>query len=197
MPRHFVNARNIPLNSGYVPSLKFELFGDWEKTIKLLQKMGPEVKEASLKAQLKVGKQICKIVKGHLRNQDLGWVALNEKYAEKKSDSGLDGRTLIAYGAYYNAIQVWQSGNRHLVNIGVRNGIYTHDLRGKRSKLEVAKIAVIHEFASGKRIKKRPLWNPSIVEIGGAKGIKKMYINALVYHLSRAGIPVKNFRKIF
>lgn len=196
MPNTFINKKYIDLNQGYIPRLKLELFGRWDETIKILQKLSPEIKAASIKAQMKVGNQIALKVKAHLRNQDLGWKPLSPDYADSKSKKGLGTKTLYSYGAYYDAIEVWVSGNRHLINIGVRAGMYTKDLRGKKSKLEIAKIAAVHEFSNGKKIPRRPLWNPTIAEIGGVKGIKKMYINSLVYHLSQAGIPVSQFRKI-
>jgi hypothetical protein len=190
MPRTFLNKNNIPRGDGLVPKIKFELFGDWTRAMSVLKTMGPKVKESSLRAQLKVGNVIAKKVKAHIRNQDLGWQGLDEDYAKAKGAGGLSGKVLMGYKTYYNEIKVWKSGNRHLVNIGVRRGIYTRELSGGRSKLEVAAIAGVHEFSSGRRIPRRPLWNPTIAEIGGVKGIQKMYINSLIWHLRMFGVPV-------
>mgnify|MGYP001068204888 CR=1 FL=1 len=170
--------------------ISFELFGDWDKALRTFSKLGPVVKESSLAAQLKVGKEIVKIVKGHLRNQDLGWAKLDAIYAKRKSAAGLSGKILMSYKTYYDNIKVWQPGNRSLVLIGVKKGIYTKQLNGKRSRLDVATIAAIHEFSSGKRLPRRQLWNPSITQMGGVPGIKKMFILSLVWHLRKAGIPV-------
>ena len=193
MPRTFLHKGNLANigNNGIIPKVRFELFGDWAKTMYILKTIGPKVKLASTKAQLKVGKEIAKKVRGHIRNQDLGWEPLSTKYAEAKANAGLQGGTLMAYNNYINAIKVWQPGNRHMVLIGVKRGIYTREINGKRSRLEIAEIAGIHEFSSGKRVPRRPLWNPTIAEMGGANGIKKMYINSLAWHLRAMGIPVR------
>jgi hypothetical protein len=191
--RTFLNRANPGFNDnimGEIPHLKFELIGQWDRVNDILRKMGREVKESSIKAQLKVGTVIVTKVKKHLRDQDLGWVALDSDYQERKTKAGLNLKSLMAYKTYYNNIEVWRSGNRRLVSIGVRRGIYTRELSGKRSKLDVATIAAIHEFSSGKRIPRRQLWNPTITEIGGADGIKKIFVNSLVWHLRMAGIPV-------
>lgn len=196
MPR-FITPKKLSITPGIIPKITFKLFGDWDKTIRILQKIGPDVKSASIKAQMKVGNEVCKKVKQHLRNQDLGWPRLDEKYLSKKRRAGMSGKTLYGYGNYYNAIEVWKSGNNHLINIGVKKGKYTKDLRGKRSRLEIAQIAAIHEFSSGRKIPRRELWNPTFKEMGGIKGLRKMYVNSLMHHLSRMGIPVKQYRKFF
>lgn len=190
MAREFLNKGNIPRGGGQLPKINFELFGDWDRTMGVIKNMGPAVKDSSVKAQIKVGKEILKKVKGHLRSQDLGWQALSDHYVRRKSSAGFDTRILVGYGSYYRNLEVWQSGNRHLVFIGVRRGIYTQETSGKKSKIDIATIAGIHEFSSGKRIPKRPLWNPSIAQMGGAKGIKTMYINSFIWHLRAKGIPV-------
>lgn len=200
MARTFLNKNNIPGANSYSDfnsRIEFALFGDWDKTIKTLQKLSPEIKKASIKAQKKVCELILKKVKGHLRSQDLNWAPLHPDYAERKAIGGLSYRTLMAYGNYYRSIEVWTKGSQHMVFVGVKKGIYTRKLNGGRSRLEVAQIAAIHEFSSGRKIPKRPLWNPTIAEIGGAKGIKKLYVGSLVHHLRIAGIPVKQFQNIF
>jgi hypothetical protein len=50
-------------------------------------------------------------------------------------------------------------------------------MNGKRSRLDIATIATIHEFSRGKRIPRRPLWNPTIKEMGSSKGIQKICYN--------------------
>lgn len=190
MPRTFF-YRAVPRVNPGIPKISFSLFGQWKQTMDLLSSIGPKVKKASIAAQLKVGKEIAKKVKAHIRNQDLGWQDLSEEYARRKADAGLHSETLMAYKTYYENINVWESGNKKLINIGVKRGIYTREVSGKRSKLDVATIAGINEFASGNRVPRRPLWNPTIVEMGGAKGIKKMYINSLIWHLRASGVNVR------
>lgn len=195
MGRNFITQDKISQYGS--PRVEISLFGDWDKTIRIIQKLGPSIKQASIKAQLKVCKEIQKVVKAHLRNQDLGWKQLSPEYEAKKEQKGLDHRILMAWGTYYDSIEVWRKGNQHMVFVGVKKGIYTRDLQGRKSRLDVATIAAIHEFSSGKKIPRRALWNPSIREIGGIKGIQKMYLGSLTYWLRMAGVPVKQFQRLF
>lgn len=190
MPGKFFNTGSLPLGGDDL-KMEVKLFGDWAKAIRTFQGLSRKIKIASLEAQTKVCEAVVKKVKAHLRNQDLGWAPLNPKYLERKSERGLDSRALIAYGNYYHAIGVWKKGNQHLVFAGVKRGIYTRSLTGKRSKLDIATIAVIHEFSSGKKIPKRPLWNPTLREFG-KKGIKDLYVKNLRTSLRRQGLPVKD-----
>lgn len=197
MARTFFNKTNVDLNKGFIPRVEFKLFGQWSETIRVLNKLSPTVKECSLIAQMKICLEICKRVKKHLKNQDLNWEPLSESYSKRKSEEGLDTGILMAYGTYYNNITAWQKGNQHLAFVGVKKGIYTRELSGKRSRLDIATIAAVHEFSSGRRIPKRPLWNPTIREIGGVPGIKKLYVKHLVGSLRVRGIPVKAYFNIF
>lgn len=182
---------NVPSGPANLPRIKFQLMGDWDKAMSVVARLGPNIKQSSIKAQLRVAKEIGKRVRQHLRDQDLGWKELSPKYEKKKGKAGLNTKTLMAYNTYYDNIETWTEGNRHLICIGVRRGIYTKSLTGKKSKLDVATIAGIHEFASGRRVPRRPLWNPTLTMMGGQAGIRKMYINTLVYHLRLAGVPVQ------
>lgn len=177
--------------------IDFKPLGNWADTLRKLNRLGPDVRDASTKAQLKVAKEIVRRVKAHIRNQDLGWPPLSAEYSAVKLAFGLNPKTLYAYGNYYRAIEAWKAGNNSVVNAGVKKGKYTKTLSGKRSRWDIATIAAIHEFSSGKRIPRRPLWNPTIKELGGANGIKKMYINSLLYHLRMKGIPIKTFKNLF
>lgn len=200
MPKSFLTKKNVPgLRDGSKDAkLTIQLFGQWEETIKMIGRLEPAIKASSIKAQLKVCNAIRTKVRAHLRNQDLEWQPLGERYAKRKATKGLDSRTLIATGGYYHAIEVWQVGSQHIVYVGVRKGVYTSTggARPKRSKLQIAQIAAIHEFATGKKIPRRPLWNPTIAELGGSKGIQKMYINSLTWWLQKEGIKLNKTAKI-
>lgn len=192
LPKSFLPSSN---RTDY-PIIQIKPVGQWAETIKTIGRLDPAIKAASIAAQFKVANLICKKVKAHLRNQDLGWAPLSDSYYDEKEHEGLSTKTLMAHGNYYNAIEVWHPGNQHMVYVGVRRGKFTRNLKGKRSKLEIAQIAAIHEFSSGRKIPRRPLWNPSIHELGGAKGIKQLYMGSFLYHLRMAGIPIKQFRNI-
>lgn len=176
--------------------LEIKMYGNWDKTIRTIQKLSPSIKACSIKAQLTIGRQIEKKIKDHLLYQDLKWKPLNNQYLDRKEKAGMDDRTLIGWGTYYHSIKTWQVSNHHLVMVGVRRGIYTKDTSGKRSNLEVAEIAMIHEFTTNPKKVRRPLWNPTLAEMGGARGLKALYIKHLLATLRRNGIPFVTVRGI-
>lgn len=197
MARTFFNKLNVPRKAGTGQyQVKFKLFGQWDESIDILNRMGKEVKQASLKAQFKICQDIAKRVKKHIKNQDLNWQPLSPIYEQRKEAAGLSGRILEAYSNYYNNISVWSIGNQGYAYVGVKKGIYTRNLQGKRSTYDLATIAAIHELSQGKKIPRRPLWNPTIAELGGAPGLKKMFVSSLIGHLRSRGIPVKSFMNL-
>jgi hypothetical protein len=197
MPPGFIRQRTLPTNLQGMPRVEIKPIGKWEETIRTIQRLSPAIKAASMQAQLKVAREIVKKVKGHLRNQDLDWRPLDAGTILAKERYGLDTRILIAHGAYYNAIEVWQKGSQHMVFAGVKKGKMAFSYAGRRRKMDIGQLAAIHEFSSGKRVPRRPLWNPTIREMGGVKGIQKMYTNSLLYHLRLKGIPVAPFKNLF
>lgn len=174
------------------PKINFQLFGNWEEAIRVLNKLDPAIKAASLAAQEDVLKKIEKAVKRHLRNQDLPWKPLNADYRRRKSSGGLSSDILIAWRKYYDNIEVWKQGSRHFAFMGIRKGIYTKSVDGKKSRLDVATIAFINEVGGGK-VPARPLWGPTIREFGGARGIRDAFVVSLHKKLRARGIPVKLF----
>lgn len=175
-------------------NLQFKTFGRWEETIKTLQRLKPAIKQASLAAQIRVCKEIARRVKGHLRNQDLNWRALSTSYKSKKAKYGWDKRILLATHTYYDNIEVFTKGNQHLVYVGVKRGVYGKKPNGKRNSLEVAKVAIIHEFSQNPR-RRRPLWNPTIREMGGVKGVKSLYNLYLYQELKKRKVPISIIKK--
>jgi hypothetical protein len=191
----FFNSGNTPIDLIGRKRIEFRLFGQWEKTLNVVRNLSPAIKSSSLKAQLLVCNKIRDRVKKHLRDQDLGWRPLSQSYRRMKGDAGASTKILMSSGNYYKSIEVWQKGNQHFVFVGVRKGIYTQGASGRRSKLEISTIAAIHEFSSGRIVPKRPLWNPTIAEMGGAKGIKAMFVESLYKRLRNKGIPITILNK--
>ena len=76
--------------------------------------------------------------------------------------------------------------------MGVKKGIYTRSLNGKKSKFDIAKVAYMNEIG-GRKLPARPLWAPVIKEFGGARGIQNQFVDILHKKLRRRGIPVVNF----
>lgn len=197
MARTFFNKTNVPRRAGSGRyQITFKLFGQWAETIDVINKLGPSIKAGSIKAQMKICQDIAKRVKKHIKLQDLNWQPLSEVYAERKAAAGLSGNTLEAYENYYNNITVWTVGTQGYVLVGVKKGLYTKNLSGRRSKYDIATIAAIHELSQGRKIPRRPLWNPTIAEMGGAPGLKAKFISHLVGALRVKGIPVKPFMNL-
>jgi len=177
---------------GNTPQLKFTPTGKWDEASRLMGRLNPEIKEASVKAQWKLCEEILKRVKRHMIRQDLGWKPLNRKYVKLKKGLGWDHRMLLATKDYYDNIMIWKRANGWQVFVGVKPGIYGRTIRGKRAKKDIASIATIHEFARGKR--RRPLWNPTIREMGNTPGIKKMYLDQFEKELKKGGLKKYIYR---
>lgn len=177
-------------SSGDGYRLQFKLVGEWKSTMDIIKRLPAAMKSSSLEAQVKLGDDVVKRVKKHLRNQDLGWRPLSSETSAKKNLKGLDSRILFAWGNYYNNIKVWKVGNQKALLIGVRTGIHTRSYGGRKSKYDIARIAAIHEFSSGKRVPRRPLWNPTIAEYG-IRGFKELYLKFFKARLRANRIPFK------
>lgn len=159
----------------------FKPFGKWDEAVRLLGRLNPDIKAAALRAQQIVATDIMNEVRWHLISQDLPWKPLSAKYKKAKTSRGLDSRKLISHGTYYESIEVWKRANGWQYFVGVKRGRYGKTLDGKKSKLDISTIAIIQEFGKNKR----PLWNPTIMGLGGSRGIKEMYINRFEAQLRR------------
>lgn len=166
--------------------LQIKPFGDWVGAYKVFSKLSPKIKEAVVEAQAKVGLKIVKKVQSHLARQDLGWKPLNKRYKAEKTRLGVDTRTLLSRWTYFKNIKMWHRKNGWDVYIGVKKGIYGRRPDGKKNKYDVSTIAIFHEF--GRRGRKRPLWGPTMQELGGKRGIRKLYKEAIASKLKRSGL---------
>lgn len=170
--------------------IHFKPMGKWEESIRHFQGLKRNLKVASQNAQIRLCKEIAKRVKEHIRYQDLPWRHLTQEYADRKDEDGWDDRILMASQTYYDAIQVITKGSQHMIYVGVPRGIYGPKIGGNgRNKLEVAQIAAIHEYSMNAK-RRRPLWNPTIREMGNTKGIKAKYMDYLYKELRRRGVPI-------
>ena len=168
--------------------LTFKPFGDWADAVRTFSRLDKEIKVASIRAQEKMALVILKKVKDHLRKQDLPWRKLSKKYAAKKKKLGWDHRILIATSSYLNNITYWKRANGWYVYIGVKKGVHGINLyTKKKNPIDIATIAYIHEFSSGTK-RYRPLWNPTIRELGNKPGIKALFLKHLKTELRRSGL---------
>lgn len=144
--------------------------GDWRKAKRVLNGLPISLKAAATEGQKVAAEKLVKIVVGHIKKQDLGWAPLSESGARN------DDRIMIDSGTYLRSIQAWKSSTAYMA--GVPKGIYNP--RGNR----VADYAVYNEFGYGPG-PARPLWGPSIREMGGSKGIQRIIANTMRIYIAK------------
>lgn len=163
----------------------FKKVGNWDMYNYLTSHIDKDLHKSAIAGQKKVVEKIASIVKGHLRNQDLGWIPLNKAYASRKKG---DERILINNWRYYEAIKT--ENGRDGFEVGVRKGIY---YRGKHGNISIARMATLHETGTfglwGKPIElpKRPLWGPSIKEFNKQFGVNETIVKEIRKHLKEVG----------
>ncbi len=192
MGRGSIIKGNLPAFSTgnlYAPGMQVKLVGNWDQAIREVHQLGPKIKAASIKAQIRLGSDFLKVVKNHILNQDLPWKPLSPEYERLKQEAGLDTGIYYAYGNYFRSLEVWKPTNSGVVLVGIRRHRYTRRLNGKKSRVELAVIAAILEFGTS-RIPKRPIWNPSIKEFGLTAGIRATYIKHLLNIARRSGVKI-------
>lgn len=140
-----------------IPAIVVEPFGNWQEVEARIAGLPRAIKASAVWGQRKAAEKLVKIVKGHIDNQDLGWTPL------KRPELSGDPRILVDYGTYRDNIKTWQKNYTRYV--GVKKDVINH--RGER----VWMVAALHEFMSYHGGPYRPLWGPSVEELGGSKGI--------------------------
>ena len=163
-------------------SITFELFGNWQREIFKTSVLGIDIKMAARAGQRMAAEKLMRLVKRHLRNQDLKpWDQLTPQYAKRKRANA--DLVLIHEEHYYNNIKAWQKG--WVWYVGVKRGVTNEN------GIEVARIAAIHEDkALTQGGPQRALWGPSIDEMGGTRGIRKMIIQRIAKKLIMRGWTV-------
>ncbi len=157
-------------------------FGDWEATERRLRRLGYDIHEGGEAVQKKIVNSIKKIVKGHLRNQDIPyWDPLNPEYAKKrKKKYGGGGKILYRTGAYYRAIGTYKYQGNWVVGVK-RSETYSNGQ-------SIADIGIIHETRSTLPDRPfRPLWVPSIYEFFGTKMATREVLRGMALAMHKAG----------
>lgn len=152
--------------------------GDWRGANAMFRNFSRDIKRAFKSSQENVAKKLLRKVKGHLKKQDLGWVPLSQKTIDRKGHA----IALIDSGAYYRSIKFWQVS--YTVYVGVRRGVLNSDGN------EIARIAVWQEYGT-RYIPARPLWRPSIEEIGGPVGMRNDVQRSMYWKLRKMGYKVR------
>lgn len=166
---------------------KFIPTKNWDTVLRKLARLEPEIKQCSLRAQKSLANDILKKVLSHLIKQDLKWRKLSKKYKERKRTNDLDERILLATHSYFSSITVWTRKNGWQAFVGVPKGVYGKTPEGKKSSLDISTIATIHEFSKNPK-RRRPLWNPTIREMGNTTGLKNRYTKLLLKELRSSGL---------
>lgn len=146
--------------------------GDWNGAINYLAQMSYRVKTVTKREQLQVVKDLKRIVIGHIINQDLNWQPLSEHTKSRKNQENKD-KILIDTELYLNSITITRDNDS--VSVGIAKG---KAYRKKGNFTSVDRVANMLEYGTT-RMPARPLWNPSLDEMGGAKGIKNRIAKAI------------------
>jgi hypothetical protein len=140
-----------------------KLEGDWKGATEMLGTLDTKIRRGIQAAQRSQGQKLVRIVKNHILDQDLDWAP--KKHPEKSGDP----RVYIDTEAYYNAITEWQENLIHYI------GVKSDKTNGRGQN--IAYYAYLLEYGwtsrGGNNVPARPLWQPSIDEMGGQEGWKK------------------------
>lgn len=155
-------------------NLKFTPFGDWPKAAFLIADLPRTIRRSILYGQEKAVRKLAKIVKNHIISQDLPSLTQNPK---KRIRNG-EERVLIDTATYLSSIGVWQKD--YTFYVGVKPGLI------EPNGTEISKVAYLLETGT-KNIPPRPVWGPSIEEMGGIQGINKIVYLVLAAKLRSKG----------
>ena len=167
-----------------VPYIRISMVGDWRGEMRKMRRLAPDIYVSAMWGQEKAAKKLVKIVKDHLMNQDLKWTPLSARTIKRKKGNT---RMLLDSETYYNNIKAFRKG--YIYYAGVKRGVT------QPNGIETARVAAIHEFRSlaTKGSPRRPLWTPSIAEMGGAKGIRNIVAKAIARKLALRGWKLTKF----
>ena len=138
--------------------VKFKLDGRWVGATRLISSLSPDIQLAYMTAQRQIAKRLLRIVKGHIRNQDL-WngVPLSESTIGRKGHD----KVYIDTGKYQRSIKIITRGFR--IYVGIPKSVTNE--RGQ-SYGDIASMLEYGFMAQGKyKVPPRPLWEPSRKEI--------------------------------
>lgn len=129
--------------------------GDWNTMLLFASALDEQFQQARRTALAKIGLYMEGRAKKHMRDQDLGWVALKPSTIAAKIRLGQSTNTLIATSTYFQKITHNVQNDR--VTAGVSRKAVNEE------GVPIADIARAHEFGT-MDIPKRPLWAPVLKE---------------------------------
>lgn len=126
--------------------------GNWPGAVRAYSMMNPVIKSAIMNAQRRYARRLVSAVKKHIMAQDLPWAPAST--GKRGSHLMIDTRD------YYESISYWQKD--YQLEVGVKK----HFIHGKTGQ-PLWKVAQWQEKGT-KNIPARPLWKPTIEELGGS-----------------------------
>jgi hypothetical protein len=164
---------------------------DWENFNKLTETLDKDLNKGAIEGQRQVVMTLHRLVKSHLRNQDLPWEPLSPNYRDRKRDNR--DKILIERWRYYNNIEVFKP-QKDAWLVGVRADRY---YKSKYGRISISRVAFMHErgnnnlWGKGIKLPKRPLWVPSMQELN-LLGIDEIIIQSIQRKLKTRGWkPIK------
>lgn len=149
-----------------VGSIVIKKIGSWDSTIRAIGSLGPKVKDAAKKSQRRLANEMKNAIINHIYAQDLKWAPLRPSTSKRKNNKN---RYMIYMDTetYINSITIIAKGDT--VSVGIKKG---QPYKGKKDRsITVDQVAMWMEFGTA-RAEARPLWQPTIEEFGGAKGLR-------------------------
>ena len=150
--------------------IDIELEGDWPGVSLALKSLPLAVRSSAIWGQRKATEQLVKTVKKHINAQDLGWQPRSAKRMFG------DPRILVDEEAYYGAIKAWKEGDTYIA------GVPSNATNSKGDR--IVDYALMNEFGGG-NLPSRPLWGPSIEELGGPSGLRSIVTVAIYQKLAK------------
>lgn len=164
-----------------MPTISFTPFGDWDRARIMVKAMPATIRRSMMYGQEKAVRKLAKIVKAHISSQDL---SVFSQYPKKKISEHGSNRLLIDSATYWESINVWQS--QYTFYVGVKAGLI------EPNGNEIAKVASWLETGT-RNIPARPVWGPSIEEMGGMQGINKIVYLVLLAKFKAQGWDMGKF----
>lgn len=158
--------------------IQIQRIGNWNEVVRFFGELAPNIGVTAVLAQKQIARKLKKIVVGHLVAQDLGWEPLSESTLKLKTKNA--DLILIETEKYLNSIKITDNGKR--IMVGVPTNIF-YQRTGQ--VVQVSRVAAWQEYGT-KKIPARPLWGPSIEELGGVKGIRDFVATAIYVKLRTA-----------
>ena len=163
------------------PQITIKKQGNWAGATWNYKMLNKSIRETIVKEEKAIAKELYQRVRAHIRDQDLPW--------KRPSKNKRGSKLMIHWGTYYHSITT--GSNKLEAWVGVRKGLY-HPRTGQ----EIHRIATWQEYGTNShkhKIPKRPLWGPSIEEMGGRQAFVNRVEKKLRAKMKRMGRSTKTW----